>query len=363
MVKLSLVFGFKDRDSLRVRRCLNSLATQDIEDFEVIFVDYGSEPDCRKEIEPIVRSYSFARYVYCEMRGRPWNRAHALNIGVRLAQAELVVTTDIDLIFSEFSLKKMVDGYDRKVALHATCYYLPSDFDRWDNLFSRKSEYGKPNRYSLGLLMLLPKSVYLSLGGFDEFYQFWGAEDEDIENRLNKIGFETKFIDIDDFPLYHQWHPTHNHVTFSFMPLGYWSQAQFHFGRYAHILKRNELGGMGRLVEEQERPALLFLDGVLEPRKKLFSSGNLERDLAATFVSLAAGECIELETDWSKPGHFIEKVAARLNRVLGRFGAYVDYSRNTAKEVFWSFIIQHPELIRDFAYSNDERQFYLVRGE
>jgi glycosyltransferase involved in cell wall biosynthesis len=363
MVKLSLVFGFKNRDSLRVRRCLDSLVTQELDNFEVIFVDYGSEPECREEVEIIVKSYSFTRYVYCAMRGRPWNRSHALNIGVVLAQSELVITTDIDLIFSEFSLKKMIEGYDGKSALHATCYYLPESFGKWDKLSNHKSEYGLPCKDALGLLMLLPKSTLLKLGGFDEFYKFWGAEDEDIECRLHKLGFETKFLDINDFPLYHQWHPVHNYVTFSFMPLGYWSRVQFHFGQYAHAVKRNESTGMGSLIAQRERPALLFLDGVIRPHKKLFVSNSLDRELAAEFFSLADGEAIEIETDWSKPSALVVNMATRLNRILRRFHIHIDYSRNTAKETFWSFIDRYPELIRDFAYASDEHKFYLVRGE
>jgi glycosyltransferase involved in cell wall biosynthesis len=362
-MKLSLVFGFKNRDGERVRRCLDSLANQELDQFEVIFVDYGSERSCRAEIEPLVRSYRFARYVYCETRGWPWNRAHALNVGIRLSQAELVMTSDIDLIFSDFSLKKMIDGYDGKTALHAGCYYLPQDFNRWDSLSANRSRYARPRTSALGLLLLLPRNVYLRLGGFDEFYQFWGREDSDLEGRLNGICFETRFLNIDEFPLYHQWHPIQNNTTVAFMPEIYWMRAQFHFGQYAHISKRNEPDGMGRLVEKKERPSLEFLDNEREPQKTLREERDLEIALARQFMSLKDGECVEMESDWVAPNPFWEKLAVRLNYHLGKNGVgfHVDYKRNMAKEVFWSFLGTYRELVRDFAYSSDERRFYLVR--
>lgn len=363
MVKLSLVFGFKNRDGLRVRRCLDSLVAQELDQFEVIFVDYGSESKCREEIEPIVKSYPFVRYVYCETRGQPWNRAHALNIGIRLAHADLVMTSDIDLIFSEFSLKNMVDGYDGKSTLHAVCYYLPQGFDGWKNLSANQPGYGKPNKAALGLLLLLPKSIYMRLGGFDEFYQFWGREDADMEKRLNKIGFNTRFLNIEEFPLYHQWHSVQNHTTSSFMPTGYWSKAQFHFVQYANVETRNEPAGMGRLIEKWERPSLVIMDGVLSPSCRLYADASLEIELMTNFLSLRDGEATEIVSDWVKPNAIFEKLAIRLNRFLGRKGTgfYVDYKRNKAKEVFWSFISSYPELIKDFAYTSDEQKFYLVR--
>ena len=363
MVRLSIVFGFKNRDGLRVRRCLDSLVAQEVDQFEVIFVDYGSEPKCREEIEPIVKSYSFARYVYCDMRGRPWNRAHALNIGIRMAQAELVMTSDIDLIFNEFPLKKIIDNYDGKTALHAGCYYLPQNFDQWGKLSVNKSRYGKPVQHSLGLLLLLPKSAYMRLGGFDEFYKFWGREDADIEQRLNKIGFETRFLNIDEFPLYHQWHPVQNHTTFSLMPSGYWTQALFHFGQYENVEKRNDSNGMGCLIGEKERPSLLFMDGVLKPSIKLDADAGLEMVLVKNFLTLKDGEAIEIKSDWVEPEASWENFVIHLNHFLERKGInfYIDYKKNKAKEVFWSFIGSYPELIKDFAYTGDERKFYLVR--
>lgn len=363
MIKLSLVFGFKNRDSQRVRRCLDSLVNQDLDQFDVIFVDYGSDPSCRAAVEPLVRSYRFAHYVYCETRGWPWNRAHALNIGIRLSRAEFVMTSDIDMIFSEFSLKKMIDGYDGKSTLHAGCYYLPKDFGDWDALSANKTKWKRTNKDGLGL-MLLPREIYIRLGGYDEYYRFWGREDQDLEQRLNKLGFETHFLDLEEFPLFHQWHPIQNNTTFAFMPESYWIRAQFHFGKHLGVEKRNEPGGMGRLVEKKERPALLFLDREIEPRLKLCPGKDLEITLANQFFFLKDGECVELESNWTAPRLFFEQLAIRLNYHLGKNGVgfYLDYKRNKVKEVFWSFIGTYPESVKDFAYSTDESRFYLVRN-
>ena len=45
----------------------------------------------------------------------------------------------------------------------------------------------------------------LKIGGFDEFFHFWGAEDEDVHLRLQNAGFSSRFYD-SEILLLHQWH-------------------------------------------------------------------------------------------------------------------------------------------------------------
>ncbi|HEU4790432.1 MAG TPA: galactosyltransferase-related protein, partial [Flavobacterium sp.] len=42
-------------------------------------------------------------------------------------------------------------------------------------------------------------------GGFDEFFHFWGAEDEDVHSRLQNAGFSSKFYK-NKILMLHQWH-------------------------------------------------------------------------------------------------------------------------------------------------------------
>ena len=42
MDELAIVFGYRNREPIRVKRCLESLSKQTDSDFRVVFVDYGS---------------------------------------------------------------------------------------------------------------------------------------------------------------------------------------------------------------------------------------------------------------------------------------------------------------------------------
>jgi len=363
MKKLSIIFGFKNRDLERVERCLCSLEEQSDIDFEVVFVDYGSEPFLQQAVKELIDRFSFVKYVYSEMRGRPWNRSHALNIGARLAQGEILMTTDIDLIFSDFSIRKMLDIYDKQSSLHATCYYLPEKFNKWSELSSHKYLYAPPCRDALGLLMVLPREIFLSIGGFDEHYQFWGAEDEDLEERLFKKGFKTLFLDINEFPLYHQWHPTQNNLSLSFMPSGYWSRVQFHFGKNIDTLIRNDDRELGKIFSSSERPILQYMQGDRKPTVTLSGNANFERDLAKVFFRLSPGEVVEIKSDWKKPSVQMLWFLGLSNRVANRLNIpfKLESFKNRQKEIFWLFVNEYNEEIKDYAFSPDENKFYLMR--
>src|SRR5688572_10716527 len=109
MTALSIVFGFRDRDVQRVERCLASLAQQTFTDFEVLFVDYGSQRQTAQAVQKVVEQHTFARYIYTETRGYPWNRSHALNIGGKQAQGEYLLTNDVDMMFLPNFLEVMLD--------------------------------------------------------------------------------------------------------------------------------------------------------------------------------------------------------------------------------------------------------------
>jgi hypothetical protein len=80
---ISIVIGFKDREISRVKNSLDSLSLQNSDiNFEVIFVDYGSEEECSNQLLLLMHNFSFVKYVKVNSRGWFWNRSHALNIGV-----------------------------------------------------------------------------------------------------------------------------------------------------------------------------------------------------------------------------------------------------------------------------------------
>lgn len=365
---LTIVFGFKNRDLLRVARCLDSLSNQTYKGFKVIFVDYGSERDLSKKASALIESFKFCKYVYSETRGWPWNRSRALNIGIRLAQTKYVMTSDIDLIFDPEFISLAMKEADENSALHSTCYYLPKHFRKWSKISSLTHSFKQSLPNALGLMLLLAKENYEKIGGFDEFYQFWGAEDRDIEHRLNMSGVKTKWLNSSEAILYHQWHPVNNNHTFSFLPVGFWEDVEMHFGKHYANPDRNSIEGWGVVTERNERPALDLMEKTSTATHTYSSSkkstaADIGRDIAKLFYGLKAGESLCLVSGFSHPQQMILYIVNLLNRASGMLG--IGYQllpeRDQLKDAFWLFYRNNKADTTDYAITTDEKYYYLIR--
>ena len=203
--KLSIIFPFRDRDATRVRTSLQSLEMQTNKVFEVIFIDYGSQDHYAKEVEDVVSHFDFARYHYVGHPGLLWNKSKALNFGIKSANGEYIVTADIDALFvgnfieevlaladsSSYSLFKI--GYLSEMVTQQQQKEL--NFDAIESKFVGDT-------FGIGLY---PKSVIEKIGGVDEFFHFYGSEDQDFNFRVELTG--TGFKSCEETLLYHQWHP------------------------------------------------------------------------------------------------------------------------------------------------------------
>lgn len=204
---VSIIIGFKNRDIERVINTLNSFEGQTDKKFELIFVNYGSEEKLTVELEITLSSYSFIKYVYVESRGLIWNRSHALNIGILRATGDLIVFSDIDLIVPVNFIEniKHLDYYDKFYTFQ--CYYLPK-YHKGFNLSEIKFkniEFGYVGLCSISLNNLCLVNY------FNEFYQLWGLEDDDLYRRLEQKGINRINNNITQYPIIHQYHDFQKH--------------------------------------------------------------------------------------------------------------------------------------------------------
>lgn len=218
---ITLIFGYKDRDITRVKRCFDSLAIQSLMDFKVVFVDYGSNLHYSKSIKKLIQSYTFCKYIYNYSEGHVWNRSHALNIGIRSADTNYIMTSDIDLIFSNDFIKNLLKNIKPNIEFHSSAFSLPKNFNNWSKLKNKPTNFTKRETTALGLCQVIQKEKIISIGGFDEFYRIWGVEDQDLNSRLKSLGCETKWLNLYDFPIYHQWHESSGLRTRTNIPKGW----------------------------------------------------------------------------------------------------------------------------------------------
>lgn len=202
--KYTFILSFRNRDLPRVAITLNSIAQQTIHDFELVFVDYGSVLDIAKQTKQLINTYSFANYIYADTCGWFWNRAHALNIGLKMARGQRIIISDIDLILEKNFLQKLEELNFEKCFFTFSCFYLPENFNFYKDDIFKDSTCNKQNYIGL---CVFKRDDLLSIGGFDEFYMVWGAEDDDFNFRLAYAGVKRIHKTVEEFPILHQWHP------------------------------------------------------------------------------------------------------------------------------------------------------------
>jgi glycosyltransferase involved in cell wall biosynthesis len=205
MPQFTIITAFRNRDLLRVKNSLDSLAAQTYADFEFIFIDYGSDFEFREQTKTLIESYLFAKYMYTEVNGRFWSRAHAFNTGIQKAAGTVCILWDIDFIAEPVFLHKLSVYNFNTHYLMIACMYFPEIQNLAYSKFEQVKHLGV---LGSGGMCVVNRQGLLSIEGFDEFYQVWGAEDDDLYNRLQLAGLQRKQTDAAELAVYHQWHPT-----------------------------------------------------------------------------------------------------------------------------------------------------------
>ena len=253
-------------------------------------------------------------------------------------------------------------------AIHASCYYLPQKFNQWDEISTLIPSYDPPCKDALGLVLLLSKENYEKLGAFDEFYQFWGIEDRDLEHRLRESGIKSYWLDLNKCLLYHQWHPIQNNLTFSFMPEGYWEEAELYFAGNLNYLIRNNSVLWGEVVSKLTRPALKLLDHQKQATLTLEISKHksvslIALDIANSFASIKCDESLCLVLDDHNFSQTYQTTVNFINKVLAKLKVRIKFMpvRNKAKDMFWLFYKNNKHLIQDFAISSDEKYLFIIK--
>lgn len=200
----SVIYAHRNRDAERIKISFESLEKQELQNFEVIFVDYGSEDGLVRELEKLAREFPFVHFYHLPVPQLLWNKSKAINYGITKASGDYVFIADIDLVFhpetsglwkklqspDKFYLFKL--GYlDKEESQQLSEKY------KFDNLKARR--FGEVNG-----MILTSKESLLRVNGLDEFFHFYGAEDEDLFARLGNAGYRREKKE--EVYFFHNWH-------------------------------------------------------------------------------------------------------------------------------------------------------------
>jgi glycosyltransferase involved in cell wall biosynthesis len=201
---ITILYTYRNRDLVRIKRTLDSLSNQSSQNFEVLFVDYGSQKKLAYEVEQLIKGYAFARYEYLFTELQPWNKAKALNYAIKKLDTDYCFAADVDMIFHP----KFISILESKRCSNKIAYFQVGFLNKEESVkeiaFDEYKINFKSNEEATGMTLFPLAALYL-INGYDEFFHFWGSEDTDIQNRLRNAGFEIEYCN-DEVLLLHQWH-------------------------------------------------------------------------------------------------------------------------------------------------------------
>lgn len=201
---ISIVYAHRNRDIQRIKMSFDSLEKQINKAFEVVFVDYGSDPFLVQELLELTAGYKFVKFFSLEVTQLLWNKSKALNYGILQTQNPHVFIADVDLIYHPDTTQLF-----NKLAVEKTFFlfklgYL-SKAESLKLFHNYNFENLKPDRYGeVNGMILAPTKAFIEVNGLDEFFHFYGAEDEDLFARMENIGYKREFNTSPFF--FHNWH-------------------------------------------------------------------------------------------------------------------------------------------------------------
>ncbi len=207
MEQISIIFAYRNREIPRIKASMDSLDSQKNKAFEVIFVNYGSEPGISDNLEKLFHTYSFAEYYSLEIGQQLWNKSRALNFGIKKANCPYIFIADVDIVFSPNTIELLLNQLSPKVFSLFTLGYL-DEKESARLSFDFKFEELKPERYGVvnGMILTTKESLF-EVKGYDEFFHFYGSEDVDLYTRLENAGYKSNLVT--DTYFYHNWHQSY----------------------------------------------------------------------------------------------------------------------------------------------------------
>jgi len=359
MTTLTIIFGYRNREPERVARCLASLAAQTRRDFCVLFVDYGSWPEQANAVRAVVEQHPFSRYIYTDTRGWVWNRSHALNIGVKLAETPYVMTSDVDMLFDPGFVDVLLQVQDDHKIIHCAPRFLPERFHDWDRAVDVGRHLPSGGRGHRGVCQSFPRALACKCRGFDEQYRIWGAEDLDFAERMQSEGLKDTWIEDIAF-LFHQWHPT---CSGRDRGLG-WALNWYRMLSYYETVRvegARRLQEWGLLTRSEDRAAYRFvhsdsLDFIQKHTQLLsYSYDPADADSITGFLRgvyrLNSGEAMAVGgAKWPPRSELKDRGMRIANGILAamRISLRFGYPENILHALVNDFIFTNPELVDDY---------------
>lgn len=233
--KISIIISVFN-NSEHLLKCLTSINNQSLLPDEVILTDDGSAEDIRQIILDRIDHYNF-KIIFCQQADLGFRVARCKNNGLRVAQGEIILFFDQDIITTKNYLKTTImhltkQNFVVSLPIRTTPEQLSklteskiSNFN-YEGIFTDQqikkvsSQYRKEQLYSFLHRLRLRKNgvklrggcfgIYrenlIKINGFDENFISWGNEDDDLGKRLANIGVKGYYPFQKEYSI-HLYHP------------------------------------------------------------------------------------------------------------------------------------------------------------
>ncbi len=194
-------------------RTLESLRYQrgGSDDVEICVADYGSSEACARETETTAREWGAFHRVFDE-RG-PWNRARAINLGVRATVAPVIIASDADIVFApDFldCLRELAARTGPEWYAHMPMLDLPRGVqlapERIAEDYHPVASLAEQRVWSKGNVAFT-RLLFERLRGWEEAFTVWGCEDNEFFDRCSRSDAPT-FDLTGRTSCLHHWHPS-----------------------------------------------------------------------------------------------------------------------------------------------------------
>ena len=180
-------------------------------------VDLGSRPAVLSSVESLVKKFHSLQpwrdMALIHFSRDIWSRAVALNTAARSYRPtiEYFIFTDADMIFPPEWIAKILPELrpdrvlltrTRDLSAEVMERFTPKDLISPTRLWTLSTPHSVMGQ---GGAMVVPSAWFQKAGGFDEFYQTWGAEENDLVFRAQWDGLDVRWA-TETF-VCHQWHP------------------------------------------------------------------------------------------------------------------------------------------------------------
>ncbi|WP_297670232.1 glycosyltransferase [uncultured Desulfovibrio sp.] len=195
---LNITIPVYNRYKLTLETILSLRKVKNTIPFVITVVDNGSEAPLRNKLIELKEANIIDNLFILE---RNMGISCACNIGWKLVDANFFMKFDNDmLVLNNNCFKELFELWKFGKPVSTLGPAMCSDWI--NNSINKETPYGKIGICTTqlpGCALLIPRSVYNILGGFNEDYGLFGAEDGDYGLRVNYSGFPQYYYEINKF--------------------------------------------------------------------------------------------------------------------------------------------------------------------